>query len=305
MSCPLAYVDAWIFDKPLSGLKRDAGYLAQSRLLKSHGLLYRTQPADRTEEHEIDIRSTGRGAAGVTAYRRVTAPAIHRVTRLDLTVRPWRWPFAEERRNEIRAYFAALRVKTPALWNGRILLGRNPVFERDCFGAHYFETDFASFLAWRDWGFPDDSVFNGFGMGALRGSDRLFALGEMSANTANAGRIYFPSGTPDPGDVRDGVLDIAGSILREVQEETGLGPSTYRADPCWYCVASGPLIAVIQLLDVDMPGEAMRARIARTLAGQAAPELSAIHLVRGRADFTLAMPVYVTAFIDHVASMAV
>jgi len=235
----------------------------------------------------------------------VTKPVIHGVTRLDLAVRPWRWAFADERRSEIGAHFAALRVKTPALWNGRILLGRKPVFERGCFRAEYFETDFASFLAWRDWGFSDGSVFNGFGMGALRSSDGLFVLGEMDANTANAGRIYFPSGTPDPSDVRDGALDIAGSILREVKEETGLSPSGYRADPGWYCVVAGPLIAVIQLFEVDMPGEALRARIARTLAGQTAPEFSAIHLVRGRADFTPAMPVHVTAFIDHVAAMAV
>jgi len=49
----------------------------------------------------------------------------------------------------------------------------------------------------------------------------------------------------------------------------------------------------------------LRARIVRTLAGQAAPELSAIHLVRDRRDFTAAMPDYVTAFIEHVAAMAV
>ena len=64
--------------------------------------------------------------------------------------------------------------------------------------ASYFETDFAAFLAWRDWGFPDESVFNGFGMGALRCTDGAYVLGEMGAHTANAGRIYFPSGTPDP-----------------------------------------------------------------------------------------------------------
>jgi len=232
-------------------------------------------------------------------------PAIHRVSRLDLTVRPWCWAFADERRSEISAHFAALRVKTPALWNGRILLGRNPVFERDCFRADYFETDFASFLAWRDWGFPEKSVFNGFGMGALRGNDGAFVLGEMAASTANAGRIYFPSGTPDLSDVRDGALDIAGSILREVREETGLSRTDYRADPVWYCVDAGPLIAVIQLLDVDMPGERLRGWIARTLAGQRSPELGAIHLVRGPEDFTPAMPVFVTAFIDHVASIAV
>jgi 8-oxo-dGTP pyrophosphatase MutT (NUDIX family) len=250
------------------------------------------------------VEQAGR-IAGSARERSVTMPAFHRVARLDFTVRRWRWAFADERRSEISAHFAALRVKTPALWNGRILLGRNPMFDSDCFRAEYFETDFASFLAWRDWGFPDKGVFNGFGMGALRGNDGAFMLGEMAASTANAGRIYFPSGTPDLSDVKDGALDIAGSILREVEEETGLDPSTYRADPGWYCVVAGPLIAVIQLLDVDMPGETLRVRIAQTLAGQRSPELRAIHLVRGPEDFTPAMPVYVTAFIDHVASMAV
>src|SRR5882762_3146621 len=100
---------------------------------------------------------------------------IHRVTTLDLPVRPWSWPFAGERRAEIGE-----RLR-----------------------ADYFETDFASFLAWRDWGFADKGVFNGFGMGALRSIDGAFVMGEMAAHTANAGRIYFPAGTPDLDDLRD------------------------------------------------------------------------------------------------------
>lgn len=235
----------------------------------------------------------------------MTAWTIHRVSRLDLAVRPWRWAFADERRSDIESYFAALREKTPALWNGRILLGRNPVFEEDRFRADYFETDFASFLAWRDWGFPDTSVFNGFGMGALRGSDGVFVLGEMAASTANVGRIYFPSGTPDLDDVRDGTLDIAGSIVREVEEETGLTPSDYRADPHWYCIVSRTVIAIIQVLNTDVSGDALRTRIERALAAQPVPELSAIHLVRGQQDFTPKMPLFVTTFIDHIAATSI
>ena len=97
------------------------------------------------------------------------------------------------------------------------------------FSAAYFETDFASFLAWRDWGFPDLHVFNGFGMGALRCSDGAFVLGEMGQHTSNAGRIYFPSGTPDLDDVVDGAVDISGSVARELEEETGLVPATTAA----------------------------------------------------------------------------
>ena len=125
------------------------------------------------------------------------------------------------------------------MWNGRVLLGRNPVFSGDRFSASYFETDFASFLAWRDWGFPDPSVFNGFGMGALRCADGAFVLGEMGQHTSNAGRIYFPSGTPDLDDIRDGTVDISGSVARELEEETGLAPGEYESEPHWHCIYTG------------------------------------------------------------------
>ena len=199
---------------------------------------------------------------------------------------------------DIAAHFALKQAEKPKLWNGRILLGRNPVFTGDRFGADYFEADFASFLAWRDWGFADKSVFNGFGMGALRSSDGAFVLGEMAAHTANAGRIYFPAGTPDLDDVRGGTMDVAGSVAREVEEETGISPADYRAAPSWTCIETGASIAMMRILDVDMPADRLRARIEANLARQSAPELSAIHLVRARADFSSAMPRFVTAFLE-------
>jgi hypothetical protein len=55
---------------------------------------------------------------------------------------------------------------------------------------------------------------------------------------------------------------------------------------------------MIRILDADMPGEALRARIEANLARQREPELTAIHLVRSLADLTAAMPVFVTAFIE-------
>jgi 8-oxo-dGTP pyrophosphatase MutT (NUDIX family) len=223
--------------------------------------------------------------------------AIHRVTQLDLNVRPRRWLFAEERRADIEAHFAVQQREKP-IWNGRILLARDPDFSADRFSAGYFETDFASFLAWRDWGCPDKDVFNGFGMGALRCSDGAFILGEMGQHTANAGRIYFPSGTPDLDDIREGAVDMSGSVTREVEEETGLTPADYRASPHWDCVVSGAAIAMIRILHVDVSGEALRARIEANLARQEQPELSAIHLVHDTRDLTAAMPRFVTAFIE-------
>lgn len=228
----------------------------------------------------------------------MTSPAIHRVTTLDLNVEPWSWPFAIERGAEISAHFADKQREKPQIWNGRLLLARNPVFTGNSFRAGYFETDFASFLAWRDWGFPDRDIFNGFGMGALRSNDGAFVLGEMAAHTANAGRIYFPSGTPDLDDISGGAVDMAGSVAREVAEETGLTAADYRAGAHWDCVVSGVSVAMIRILDVDASGDALRARIEANLARQREPELCAIHLVRDVGDLTAAMPRFVTAFIE-------
>ncbi|RXH28217.1 MULTISPECIES: NUDIX hydrolase [Bradyrhizobium] len=229
----------------------------------------------------------------------MTSPIIHRVTTLDLAVRPIVWPFAEERRAEIAAHFAEKQRERPKIWNGRVLLGRDAVFADGHLSATYFETDFASFLAWRDWSFPDKAVFNGFGMGALRTSDGAFIMGEMAQHTANAGRIYFPSGTPDLDDVAEGALDIPGSVIRELGEETGLTTADYWAEPEWHCVVSGPAIAMMQVLNLNMSGEEARARIEANLAREDEPELSAIHLVRGVSDLRPTMPRFVTAFVEQ------
>ena len=109
-----------------------------------------------------------------------------------------------------------------------MLLGRNPVFAGDRLSASYFETDFASFLAWRDWGFPDPAVFNGFGMGALRCADGAFVMGEMGQHTAECRAHLFSVRHARSRRHRDGAVDIPGSIVRELEEETGLTPGDYR-----------------------------------------------------------------------------
>ncbi|MGJ4955475.1 NUDIX hydrolase [Bradyrhizobium sp. HKCCYLRH2015] len=228
----------------------------------------------------------------------MTDVVIQRVTTLDLKVEPWDWPFANQRRDDIAAHFAECRRARPGLWNGRVLLGRNPRIADGRFSASYFETDFASLLAWRDWGFPDRTAFNGFGMGALRSADGAFVLGEMGAHTANAGRLYFPAGTPDLDDVSDGVLDLAANVAREVEEETGLAPSDYQAAAHWDCVVTGASIALMRVLDASDMGEALQRRIEANLAAQGEPELCSIRLVRSRNDLTAAMPRFVTAFLE-------
>ena len=76
------------------------------------------------------------------------------VQRLDFRVFPLPWPFAADRRTEIEDYFTHLRREKPQLWNGRVLLLRDFEISDATLQGTMFETDYASFIAWRDWGFP-------------------------------------------------------------------------------------------------------------------------------------------------------
>src|SRR5882724_3240194 len=140
----------------------------------------------------------------------MTATTVIRVERLALAFAPQPWRFASDRRAEIDAHFADRQREKPGLWNGRVLLLHRHRLEGPVFGGAFLETDFASFLAWRDWGFPDAGVTNCFAMGALRGSDGGYLLGLMAPHTATAGKVYFPAGTPDPDDIAGGTVDLAG-----------------------------------------------------------------------------------------------
>ena len=154
-------------------------------------------------------------------------------------------------------------------------------------------------------GFSDKDVFNGFGMGALLCSDGAFALGEMGEHTANAGRIYFPSGTPDLDDISGNAVDIAGSVTRELEEETGLTAAEYRGEADWHCVFTGPAVAMIRILRVDLPGEALRARIEANLAAATTPPSFQRSIwCGGIGDINASMPCFVTAFIEAQVSRA-
>jgi hypothetical protein len=241
-------------------------------------------------------------AMAAWAQATMTSFSVVPVDRLELGHSSWEWPFARARRREIEAHFAQLQRGKPELFNGRVLMLRDFALEHRVFRGRTFETDFASLLAWRDWDFPDPSVTNVYAMGALRGSDGGFILGEMAAHTANAGKIYFAAGTPDPDDIRDDTVDLLGSVIREVEEETGLTPADFVAEAGWLTVLAGPRVAQMKLLQARVPAKELRERIIGFLSTQEQPELTDIHIARGPDDLNDAMPPFMATFLRHVWS---
>jgi hypothetical protein len=230
----------------------------------------------------------------------VTKPRAVAIDHLDLGVASYAWPFAQTRREAIDAHFAALRQSKPDLWNGRVLLMKDAAVGDGVLRGTYFETGFADFMAWRDWGFSDPAVVNCFAMGALRGSDGAYLLGVMSRFTANAGRIYFPAGTPDPGDISGDTVDLLGSVLRELVEETGLDPQGFAVASDWTAIVAGSRIALMKAIEAPCPADELRAAALRYIAGETRPELADVRIVRSVEDFDPAMPEFVTAYLSYI-----
>ena len=216
----------------------------------------------------------------------MSAPRIVEAVELDLRFAARPWAFAEAESEGIQAHWRSRQAAQPRLYNGRVLLLGRHAFATRADGAailrgDYFETDYAAFLAWRDFGFPDRAVCNGFSMAALVGSDGAFLLGEMAAHTANPGAIYFPAGTPDPNDVFAGRVDLTASATRELLEETGLESREVAYGPAWTIVYAPPRIACMKVMHLSAPAEAVKARVDAFLADDPDAELARLHIVRG------------------------
>jgi len=220
---------------------------------------------------------------------------------LDLKVDLAPWELATRNRAAIDAHFAGLQRGNPDMWNGRILLLASHRIEDRTLLGRYKETDFASMMWWRDHGYPDPDIRNAFAMGALRGADGGFVLGRMAGWTANAGRIYFAAGTPDLSDITpDGAVDLEGSVLRELQEETGLTPSDVVAAPGWTGVFDGPRIALMRPLVARVDSDEIAARINAFNATQERPEIAEVVIARGPDDLNEAMHDFTRAYLTYV-----
>ena len=232
---------------------------------------------------------------------------IASVDRIDCRLVAHRWAYAEAAAAQIDAHWAARRAANPAMYDGAVLLACRAELTRGDDGERVmrldaFETRFSRFLAWRDFGWPDKGVFNFFAMPAARSSDGAFLVGEMGPDHSSAGQRYFPCGTPDPSDVTAaGAVDLAGSLRRELCEETGLVAAEGAETDGWTVIFDEQYIACLKRLDWPQEAPALAARVRGFLAAETRPELCDVHMLApGRYD-DLRLPGFMTAFLAQAA----
>lgn len=227
---------------------------------------------------------------------------IVRLARVDARVEPYDWHFARENGEDIERHWARISSGKPAMFNGKVMLQHRSTIRDAVFEAGYFETDYAAFMTWRDRGHPGPVIRNGFAMAALRANDGAFLCGRMGDHTANAGKVYFAAGTPDREDVRtDGTLDLAGSVIRELGEETGLRLDELDVGEAWTAVIEEGRIAFMREVGIDLPALDARALMLERMRDLEEEELSDIVIVRDLAETqSLDMPPFMRRYLAHI-----
>ncbi len=232
-------------------------------------------------------------------------PRIFDVDRLICRRVDYAWPYERDNALAIRSHWTTRSHQTPSIYDGRVLLANRFETKSDDLGSflllEVFETSFSAFLAWRETGWPDRSVYNCFSMPAVRSCDGGFLVGEMTTDHSVAGALYFPCGTPDPSDLdRDGGVDLLASLTRELAEETGLDAGRGTLAPHWTIVVDGQRIACVRTIHWPEPSASLVAEARERIAAQKQPELAEVHIFATPSELSdLRLPQYMTAFLSR------
>jgi hypothetical protein len=224
-----------------------------------------------------------------------------RIARCELAVSGEPWPFAERRREAIAERWERSRAARPKLFDGTVYLLGACSLRQGAFTGTLLRTDFKSFLYWRECGYPEAGVRDGFGSSLIRSSDGGVLLGRQSEGNLNAGLAYPPSGMIDARDAAGGVVDIEASIMRELGEETGLEPRDLARIPGYIFTAYGPFVSIAIEWRSALAAEVLRERILAHIRSQPVPELADAVIVRTREEIgDGAIPDYAKAMLRLV-----
>jgi 8-oxo-dGTP pyrophosphatase MutT (NUDIX family) len=232
-------------------------------------------------------------------------PTFHEIDRIEAVLEPFDWEVPRRHAAAIEDYWQQAMQRSSQMFNGTVLIQHRGAIEGRVFRAGYSATDYKSFLGFLRLDIGSPGVRNGFGMAALRASDGAFLMGQMGPGTANAGMVYFAAGTPDMSDVVEGRVDLAGSVIREMCEETGLTEDEVRVGEGWTVIFAPKRVAFMRPVTIDLPAEVARARMLERMKTLKEDELSDIVIVRPDDPLTdTRMPEFVLAYLHRAFGRA-
>lgn len=188
-------------------------------------------------------------------------------------------PFEAAHESAIRANWEKERAAKPALFDGPIVLLSDLAYRYESLFGRCHLVRYSTFLFWRSLR-PVTNAGHAFAHAALVASDGALVAIRMGAQTVNAGSVYFAAGSFEPEDFRDGQVDLAHNMRREVLEETGVDLGPLRRDRDYVAHSSDWGTAIFHRHYLDETADEAASRIAAHVAGEAEPEIAGPVVIR-------------------------
>lgn len=229
-------------------------------------------------------------------------PNVSFVEDCNLTVSDAVWAFASQNAEAIDAHWQHCTEENPSYFNGTIYMLADHAIAGGIFSGTLLPVEFKAFLYWKENGQTGTAACDVFGSALIRSGDGAILLGRQRAGNLNAGLVYLPGGFIDPRDAdAEGCVDIRASVLREVEEETGLLACTLAVSDGYLITTVGRQVSIAVELIGDGEAARLMAFMRDAVAHEAAPELEEIVAVRTLADLDpLPMPDYAAVLLRHV-----
>jgi 8-oxo-dGTP pyrophosphatase MutT (NUDIX family) len=221
---------------------------------------------------------------------------------IDVTLSPAPHDYAVRHQSMIEAHWQELSARNPALFNGKVILPSRLQIEAGVLTGVAHAVDFATFLHWRDHGDNGQCGMHMFAHGVLvTGENRMVTI-RMAGHTVNAGKIYCPAGSFEPGDFFGGRLDFEANVAREVGEETGLVLDEATGETGYHLLRFGRFAILLRRYLFSRPAAGIALDIRRHIANETDSEITDVVMI-GEQDRPTAFPPYMHALADwHFAN---
>ena len=200
-----------------------------------------------------------------------------KITKVDVTVEAGVHPLENKYRERIDAYWKERIANNPALFNGEFYLTVDCSVNGERIEAIYRRTDFATFLFWFNHSTDIEGVFHIFSLAAMVSTDNKILMGKMAAHTANAGRVYIPSGSISDDDLSNGNMDFDGCMRREAFEETGVKLNASQAQDYFTLIEKKGVLALIKEFSIALTSHDLLEQVNANLPQLAEQELEGVY----------------------------
>ena len=197
------------------------------------------------------------------------------VDKIDVRLDPAPHPFERQHLAEIDRNWLRERGVNPHVFDGKVALLSELSYRDARLAGRCHIVRYATFMYWRR-NRAAQNAGHAFAHAMLVSSDGSLVAIRMGAHTVNAGRVYFAAGSFELEDFRDGRVDVASNMRREVMEEIGIDLADAETQPGrrHYLLSTANGTVIFRRYRARLTANQLVTRINDFLATQEQPEIA-------------------------------